>query len=234
MQRPPPFVQAAAHAPAAGVRSTPQPQPPRAVQAAPARVASAPATVDSAQKRRASAPPWGTMSAWARPHSEARERHAPSRAPWQAETCSSPGVHFRGTESLASMHLIDQEMPADVRLSQRLGTMASLGDQTIHPRVFKSLPPVSEMINTTSTIASHASGTRSLSHSRGQPSHGASALPTVQEDAQHASLAASGRAAPGRPVASDTGPGRGANQRRPTSRGRAEGGAALRPRGHTG
>ncbi|CAJ1344554.1 unnamed protein product, partial [Effrenium voratum] len=51
------------------------------------------------------APPWAT-------HGEVDCR----RKPVNLQHC----VHFRGTESLASMHFIDQEQAANARLSQRL------------------------------------------------------------------------------------------------------------------
>mmetsp|Transcript_80078 Transcript_80078/g.179197 ORF Transcript_80078/g.179197 Transcript_80078/m.179197 type:complete len:186 (-) Transcript_80078:50-607(-) len=60
----------------------------------------------------------------------------------------NPGIRFRGTESLESFHVIDQEMPPDSRLSVRLGSSA-WGDRTIHPRLLQKLPCLSETITTT-------------------------------------------------------------------------------------
>lgn len=54
-----------------------------------------------------------------------------------------PGVRFRGTRSLASFHIINQELPPDMRMSQYLGT-SFLGDMTLHPRMLEKLPPVDD------------------------------------------------------------------------------------------
>lgn len=66
-------------------------------------------------------PPWATMGS-SEPRSGPHKDWRPVKAPWQAATCASPGIRFKGTESLVSCHVINQDMPADVRLSQRLNT----------------------------------------------------------------------------------------------------------------
>lgn len=66
--------------------------------------------------------------------------------PWYVEPpAPHPAVKFRGTESLASFHFIDQDMPPDARLSHRFGsTKATTMEKTINPALFNKLPPVSE------------------------------------------------------------------------------------------
>lgn len=80
-----------------------------------------------------------------------RESRAPP-PPWQEEP-SPLCVRFRGTGSLASFHIIDQEEPPLARLSKRLGgstlgqttlgsTTGTLAEVTMHPGMFSKLPPV--------------------------------------------------------------------------------------------
>mmetsp|Transcript_47034 Transcript_47034/g.84780 ORF Transcript_47034/g.84780 Transcript_47034/m.84780 type:complete len:244 (+) Transcript_47034:140-871(+) len=69
----------------------------------------------AAKASSAAPPPWAT--------------HGPDLdvplKPSQRKRASAPAVQFRGTESLVSLHRIDQDMAADARLSQRLGIMTS-------------------------------------------------------------------------------------------------------------
>eukprot|EP00913_Durusdinium_trenchii_P008748 g8215.t1 len=74
----------------------------------------------------ASPPPWATHGP------EVMERLPPRKL-----AAKPHSVQFRGTESLASMHLIDQEQAANARLSQKLNA-GILADQV------RRLPAVSE------------------------------------------------------------------------------------------
>lgn len=89
---------------------------------------------------------------------EAQTSKAPSQssaAPWQ--TLGPLGVRFKGTESLASFHVIDQELPPEARLSQRLGAW---GEVTIHPRMLGKMPSVNKAASQTlgSTASSWGGG----------------------------------------------------------------------------
>merc|ERR1711924_442782 len=81
--------------------------------------------------------PWATMDATARP-GRAKGIRPPQLSSQQVSRC----VHFRGPESLNSIHGINQELPANLRLSKHKGlalnmtsTLSSVGsfdlDQTI-------------------------------------------------------------------------------------------------------
>mmetsp|Transcript_17151 Transcript_17151/g.27201 ORF Transcript_17151/g.27201 Transcript_17151/m.27201 type:complete len:194 (+) Transcript_17151:63-644(+) len=69
------------------------------------------------------------------------------RAPWQAATICAPKAHFRGSASLESMHLIDQDAPANKHLSQLLSSTAgSRRDKGVIDRPGKrAFPPISEL-----------------------------------------------------------------------------------------
>lgn len=123
------------------------------------------------------APPWATMEGTSAGRgSPARQapagtasrgclRHANGpgdwqqhRGPWPAPAGALGGaahghrhahaVQFRGTESLASMHFIDQDMPPDARLSQMMGTASGM-DKTIHPRMMGKLPHLDDEASST-------------------------------------------------------------------------------------
>uniref|UniRef100_A0A7S1WAZ9 Uncharacterized protein n=1 Tax=Alexandrium catenella TaxID=2925 RepID=A0A7S1WAZ9_ALECA len=101
-----------------------------------------PSGLAGARQRCASAPTRHVLSAAdGRDVRSCLKDRGPNRvAPW------NPGIRFRGTDSLASFHIIDQDMPPDARLSMRLNSSA-WGDQTIHPRLLQKLPRLSETID---------------------------------------------------------------------------------------
>jgi len=82
-------------------------KPPRTPTASPGK---GPAGRSAAKPSSAASPPWAT-------HGDLDVPLKPS----QRKRASAHAVQFRGTESLVSLHRIDQDMAADARLSQRLG-----------------------------------------------------------------------------------------------------------------
>eukprot|EP00931_Biecheleriopsis_adriatica_P119662 TRINITY_DN94881_c0_g1_i1.p1 TRINITY_DN94881_c0_g1~~TRINITY_DN94881_c0_g1_i1.p1 ORF type:complete len:273 (-),score=30.41 TRINITY_DN94881_c0_g1_i1:11-829(-) len=104
---------------------------------------SGPTTPVALSPARPAPPPWATHGP------EATDTRNPHRKrPNQAQM-----VQFRGTESLASLHLIDQDMAADARLSRRMNSTATTtiyADRTMSMRTSQRLPPVEEdRFNTT-------------------------------------------------------------------------------------
>mmetsp|Transcript_54335 Transcript_54335/g.168554 ORF Transcript_54335/g.168554 Transcript_54335/m.168554 type:complete len:168 (-) Transcript_54335:278-781(-) len=102
-------------------------------------------------------------------------------APW------NPGIRFRGSESLESFHVIDQDMPPDARLSMRL-TSTIFGDQTIHPRLLQKLPRLQEA--TTVYGAAPTGRAQQAFASGGRPRF--SAPHSSSRDAQMAAVSANG------------------------------------------
>eukprot|EP00930_Biecheleria_cincta_P045294 TRINITY_DN31226_c0_g1_i1.p1 TRINITY_DN31226_c0_g1~~TRINITY_DN31226_c0_g1_i1.p1 ORF type:complete len:227 (+),score=28.40 TRINITY_DN31226_c0_g1_i1:113-793(+) len=107
--------------------------------------------------RPSAAPPWAT-------HGKEAERSA-LPAHLVRRKVSAPAVQFRGTDSLASMHLIDQDMAADSRLSQRLG----LTESTMHPRgALQKLTAVDEAASLSGTLGQTTAHLRASSLGRGE------------------------------------------------------------------
>mmetsp|Transcript_72326 Transcript_72326/g.182416 ORF Transcript_72326/g.182416 Transcript_72326/m.182416 type:complete len:193 (-) Transcript_72326:101-679(-) len=88
-------------------------------------------------------------------------------APWKSSTAPAAplAVRFRGTDSLASFHIIDQEMPPEARLSQRPGAGA-WGEVTIHPRMLQKLPSVDKALGQTLSSTASTWGTGRLGTTR--------------------------------------------------------------------
>jgi len=103
-------------------------------------------------------------------------------APWQAATVGGSGVRFRGTNSIQSVHRINQEMPADARLSQRVGCGSfggtSFSEKTLHPSMLNKIMSVDEVLRRSLVDSSELSKTSS-SYSRS-----AATLSLVRADVQ--------------------------------------------------
>jgi len=166
-------------------------------------------------KRPGSAPaaPWATSAAAEASNAAARlggQRRV--QAPWASTpgTAAAPafkGLQFHGSQSIESVHLIDQESPAAVHLSQQIGirvaavTKASNGarlkqtgmaEKTLHPRKLQQLPRLEELSETVSDTR-HLSA--SMAATRGSTAPNASAgTSTVRSSSMLASGNAKQRA----------------------------------------
>mmetsp|Transcript_23346 Transcript_23346/g.41452 ORF Transcript_23346/g.41452 Transcript_23346/m.41452 type:complete len:218 (-) Transcript_23346:78-731(-) len=88
-----------------------------------------------------------------------------------------PHIRFRGAESIASVHLIDQEQPAGNHLSRRrpLGTTGDLSGRAAHPHVTKRILPNKNFSSWMGTTSEHL-GSSMRGHSAPP---GSSALPPL-------------------------------------------------------
>lgn len=144
-----------------GISAPPAPAPaPRAAAPAAPATTSARRAASDAQASRAvprlqvTSAPWAMSSVRPMPapgHGDgqgAAGRSPEQPQPLQARRSSAAEVHhvqFRGNDSLASVHLINQEMPADARLSRCCPSLATtfvstaLMEKTIHPSCLKGM-----------------------------------------------------------------------------------------------
>ncbi|CAE8598360.1 unnamed protein product [Polarella glacialis] len=102
------------------------------------------------------APPARSVPPWATHGEEAVPRSVLRKGLSHRQAHHVPSVQFRGVDSLASLHLIDRDMPPDVRLSQKLATTGGFGERTL-PR--SRLPAVSEVQERLGTTVTSMDGT---------------------------------------------------------------------------
>eukprot|EP00933_Yihiella_yeosuensis_P034908 TRINITY_DN28401_c1_g2_i1.p1 TRINITY_DN28401_c1_g2~~TRINITY_DN28401_c1_g2_i1.p1 ORF type:complete len:245 (-),score=36.95 TRINITY_DN28401_c1_g2_i1:230-964(-) len=124
------------------------PSPSRQVAAGARSGAASPPVYASPNRPPRPPPPWATHGETLR--AAVDSHHAVARTSLFSEPPDMRGgrqhVQFRGTESLASLHLIDQDLPPGARLSQRMSTLGStgFGERTMLPKTVHRLPPVEE------------------------------------------------------------------------------------------
>eukprot|EP00435_Cladocopium_sp_Y103_P009037 s1546_g2.t1 len=120
---------------------------------------------------RATPPPWAT-------HGQEVDRNV------SRKHANPHLVHFRGTESLASMHMIDQEQAANARLSQKL-TASIFADPGRHlPTVSEDHSPPAhgghKMVQRSTSWSRHTDGKQRPSTGTGTLHARASRVPSSQ------------------------------------------------------
>jgi len=79
------------------------------------------------------------------------QRRRPPLPPWSA---APQGIRFRGTESISSVHLIDQDLPADSRLSQRLKPVHHRAAKTEMGSLLRHAPRIEEARSASASMQS--------------------------------------------------------------------------------